>query len=92
MLVCILFENVELSLWSTCPPNPSSLASQNSINRYTWSCLTPLNQVKVFILGSRPHPQAAHCNGLAFSQTKSCPHFCGAIQPFMNFFVLETRN
>ncbi|KAI7947167.1 hypothetical protein MJO28_009075 [Puccinia striiformis f. sp. tritici] len=46
---------------------------------YNWSRLTPLDQVKVVILGDRPHIHSDQIHGLAFSQPTECTHLSGVI-------------
>ncbi|KNZ60565.1 uncharacterized protein VP01_1536g8 [Puccinia sorghi] len=62
------------------PPHLQTEISPPANHLYSWSRLTPLDQVKVVILGSRPHPRATQSHGLAFSQPTTCPHVSGAIQ------------
>ncbi|OAV93184.1 hypothetical protein PTTG_08385 [Puccinia triticina 1-1 BBBD Race 1] len=47
---------------------------------YNWSRLTPLDRVKVVILGSAPHFQPAQAHGLAFSQPTTCARISGTIR------------
>ncbi|PLW46407.1 hypothetical protein PCASD_05475 [Puccinia coronata f. sp. avenae] len=62
------------------PDHLQSEISPRYHDLYNWTRLTPLDKVKVVILGYAPlpHPYLAH--GLAFSQPTSCAHVSGSIQ------------